>query len=73
MDQHLGAGSNQDDLYRPWMVVTHKKNGYKPPRYNQNTSTSHYSDEGQIHTGTSTSWIDNGARTTSVIAIEGII
>lgn len=60
VDKHSCTGSNQDDLYGPWMVVTRKKNGYKPARYNKNATTSRYSNEGQIHTGTSTSWIDNG-------------
>ena len=26
-DQHPGTGMDQDDLYRPWMVVTCKKSG----------------------------------------------
>lgn len=41
------TSADEDNTYGPWMVVTRKRNGYKPNRYNSTSSTSRYLEEGQ--------------------------
>ena len=41
------TSTNEDNTYGPWMVVTRKRNGYKPNRYNSTSGMSHYLEEGQ--------------------------
>ena len=43
--------TNEDSTYGPWMVVTRKRNGYKPNRYSSTSGTSRYPEEGQNPTG----------------------
>ena len=45
------TSTNEDNTYGPWMVVTRKRNGYKPNRYNSTSGMSHYLEEGQNPTG----------------------
>nr|POE59909.1 hypothetical protein CFP56_39478 [Quercus suber] len=45
------TSADEDNTYEPWMVVTRKRNGYKPNRYNSTSSTSRYLEEGQNPTG----------------------
>ncbi|KAL0002748.1 hypothetical protein SO802_016529 [Lithocarpus litseifolius] len=51
-DKKSGPSTTEDNTYGPWMVVTRKRNGYKPSRYSNTPSTSRYLEEGQKPTGT---------------------